>query len=181
MDFSVAILDALSAGGIHARNCSRIVTVCPFPFPRFVNHSVIALANFPASTCSPVSSSPSPVGNVSSNSAEPVKFLMQKLSSHSNGTARLSPPISISAFSLCAYIFKSITLASLGGFFVPRQSLIPVFCNEFPLSILNFLITNLCRAIPRCPLSDTRFFIFGHLAPARINPFSRKSSVCYTL
>ena len=50
------------------------ITAAPPPFPRLVNHSLIAPANRAASTPSPTSSRPSPLGSVSSNSTEPVKF-----------------------------------------------------------------------------------------------------------
>jgi hypothetical protein len=84
------------------------VTGRPFPFPRFVNHSPIAAASRSGFTASPASSFPSPTGNVSSNSADPVKFRMQKLSSHSKGAARLSAPITISACSFRAYISREL-------------------------------------------------------------------------
>jgi len=45
---------------------------------------------------------------VSSNSADPVKFRMQKLSSHSSGHARLSFPTLISASNFRAYIFGKV-------------------------------------------------------------------------
>ena len=84
------------------------VTARPLPFPRLVNHSLIAAASLAGFTAKPASSFPSPTGKVSSNSADPVKLRMQKLSSHSKGAARRSAPITISASNFRAYIIRKL-------------------------------------------------------------------------
>jgi hypothetical protein len=89
--------------GTDAASVISTFTGFPFPFPRFVSHSLIACASRAGSTLSPASSRPSPVGSVSSNSAEPVKFRMQKLSSHSSGAALRSPSIATSTSNFFAY------------------------------------------------------------------------------
>lgn len=83
-------------------------TGAPLPLPRLVNHSLIAVASRAASTPSPASSRPSPVGSVSSNSVEPVKFRIQKLSIQSSGTGLRSDPIVISATNFRAYISREV-------------------------------------------------------------------------
>ncbi len=92
------------ASGNQTSSCSKTVTGCPFPLPRFVNHSPIEAASRTGSTLKPASRHPSAVGNVSSNSADPVKLRMQKISSQSRGAGRRSSPITISAFNFRAYI-----------------------------------------------------------------------------
>ena len=92
----------------YSASCNSTVTACPFPLPRFVNHSLIAAASRSGLTLSPASSRPSPTGKVSSNYADPVKFRMQKLSSQSSGAARRSPAITISARSFRANISREV-------------------------------------------------------------------------
>jgi hypothetical protein len=90
--------------------CSRnsTQTSTPLPLPRFVNSWLMAVASRAGSTRNPASSRPSPVGSVSSNSPERVKFRMQKLSNHSSGTGLRSPAMIVSARNFRAYICAEV-------------------------------------------------------------------------